>query len=126
MKKEAGNGKEFVQRLADAMSRKGAIEAQLKGKISAAIIRSRYEKSMNQNEFAAYMGVSQAMVSKWENCDCNFSVSSIATICEKLNLIPEICIKNENAYIEASINDWPDISQKSKSIVEDSKLALAS
>ena len=41
---------------------------------------------MSQKEFAAYMGVSQGMISKWESREYNFTVRSLNEICQKLNL----------------------------------------
>lgn len=69
-----------------------AIEAL--AKISGRIISKRYELGLNQKEFARYMGVSQAMVSKWEGGDYNFTISTIASICEKLGLSFSIQIDN--------------------------------
>ena len=55
-------------------------------KISARIERCRIEKGMTQAEFAAYMGVSQGMVSKWESREYNFTIRTLNEICQKLNL----------------------------------------
>ena len=54
--------------------------------IVSALITARVDRSMNQKEFAAFMGVSQAMVSKWESGECNFTVETVSKICEKLGL----------------------------------------
>ena len=50
----------------------GFSEAEIKttvelAKISAQIERCRLDMHMSQKEFAAYMGVSQGMISKWES-----------------------------------------------------------
>lgn len=55
-------------------------------KISARIQRCRLELGMTQAEFAAYMGVTQGMVSKWESREYNFTIRSLNEICEKVDL----------------------------------------
>ena len=69
----------------------GIPEAEVKSivqlaKISAQIERCRLDMEMTQEEFAQYLGVSQGMVSRWENRDYNFTVKSLNDICQKLNL----------------------------------------
>ena len=69
----------------------GLSEAEIKttvelAKISAQIERCRLDMHMSQKEFAAYMGVSQGMISKWESREYNFTVRSLNEICPKLNL----------------------------------------
>ena len=54
--------------------------------ISAAIELRRKDLGMSQKEFSAYMGVSQAMVSKWESGEYNFTISSLNEICYRLDL----------------------------------------
>ena len=56
------------------------------GNISASIVKKRLELNMTQKEFAAYMSVSQGMVSKWEGGDYNFSIKTLADIAEKLDM----------------------------------------
>lgn len=65
-----------------------------KGKVAAAILNKRYELNMNQTQFAAYMKVSQGMISKWENGDYNFTIATLQEICEKLNLQLHIDIQD--------------------------------
>ena len=55
-------------------------------KISAKIERRRLELNMTQKEFAAYMNVSQGMVSRWESREYNFTIKTLNEICQKLNL----------------------------------------
>ncbi|MBR4636782.1 MAG: helix-turn-helix domain-containing protein [Clostridia bacterium] len=96
MKKSASNT--FVNRLADSLSRSEVIEITLKNTVVHALISSRIERSMNQKQFAEFMGVSQAMVSKWESGDCNFTVDTIAKICEKLGMIANLELISEEDY----------------------------
>lgn len=86
--------KNKIDKLVDAMSQtltSGDVTASKQlAKISAIIISKRIEKEMNQKEFAEFAGVSQSMVSKWESGEYNFTVETLAKICEKLNLDLEI------------------------------------
>ena len=41
---------------------------------------------MNQKQFASFMGVSQAMISKWESGEYNFTINTLNEICDKLGL----------------------------------------
>lgn len=54
--------------------------------ISVAIIRKRVDMGMTQKEFSEYMGVSQAMVSKWESGCANFTLKTLAQIAAKLDV----------------------------------------
>ena len=54
--------------------------------ISAAIELRRKDLGMNQKQFASFMGVSQAMISKWESGEYNFTINTLNGICNKLNL----------------------------------------
>lgn len=92
------NNNSFVQSLADSLGRSDIIEITLKNTIVHTLICSRIEKSMNQKQFAQFMGVSQAMVSKWESGDCNFTIETIARICDKLGLVPQLELISENDY----------------------------
>ena len=92
----------FSEKLADAEKTNWATEgisaAEVKttvelAKISAQIERRRLEMGMTQSEFAAYMGVSQGMVSKWESREYNFTIRSLNEICHKVNL--KLCISLE-------------------------------
>ena len=85
----------LVNAFADVLSESEVVTAIQLGKISAVLEISRIEKGMTQKEFAEFMGVSQGMVSKWESEEYNFTVGTLAKICEKLGL--ELEIKYEAA-----------------------------
>ena len=50
------------------------------------IKKIRKELHLTQKEFAAYMNVSQGMVSRWESREYNFTIKTLNEICQKLNL----------------------------------------
>lgn len=57
--------------------------------ISAMIEMWRVDHGMTQKEFAEKMGVSQAMVSKWESGDYNFTIKTLAEISTSLQITME-------------------------------------
>lgn len=56
------------------------------GVIAAEISMKRQEMNMSQKEFAAFMGVSQGLVSRWERGEANFTLGTLVHICAKLGL----------------------------------------
>lgn len=89
----------------------GIPEAEVKSivqlaKISAQIERCRLDMEMTQEEFAKYMGVSQGMVSRWENRDYNFTVKSLNDICQKLNLSLTIDMFPIEAVKDYNVVNW--------------------
>lgn len=83
--------------------------AMVTSEISTKITEERINRNMTQKEFATYMGVSQAMVSKWESGDYNFTISSIANICAKLELDFNFTITSDE--------DWKEVQQPKNNIV---------
>lgn len=75
-------------------------------KISAQIERCRRDMGMTQEEFANYMGVSQGMVSRWENRDYNFTVKTLNDICQKLDLSLSISLTPAEIVNHYNILDW--------------------
>lgn len=82
----------FIDILADSLSRSDIIEITLSNKIVYAIMQYRVEKGMSRKDFAEYMGVSPATVSKWESGDYNFNIKTLSQLCEKLELFPVLDI----------------------------------
>ena len=60
---------------------------------------------MTQAEFAKFMGVSQGMISKWESEYYNFTIETLANICEKLDWDMNIELKPNNDSSYSSVND---------------------
>ena len=56
------------------------------GQIAAIIQRQRKEKGYTQHELANKLGVSQVMVSRWENGEENFTISTLAKISAALGI----------------------------------------
>ncbi len=69
----------------------------LLGEISVRIVEYRRARSLGQAQLAERLGISQAMVSKYESGDYNFSVRSLNDICSKLGLELEIRMSEPEA-----------------------------
>ncbi len=68
------------------LSAETVLLAGLKGIIAAEITMKRHEKKMSQAEFAALMGVSQSLVSRWEQGDVNYTLETLVRIASKLDI----------------------------------------
>lgn len=66
--------------------------AKIKGLIAGIVANKRNELNMSQKNFAKHLGVSQSMISKWESCEYNFTIDSLMSLLEKLELSFSICI----------------------------------
>lgn len=93
--------------------------AKIKGLIAGIIANKRNELNMNQKNFAKYLGVSQSMISKWESCEYNFTIDSLMSLLEKLELSFSVCIdgmeissdknkgkKDIGLYTKNNISGW--------------------
>ena len=90
---------ELLEILAEHLDDADIYAAIALAKVSATITKKRASLNMNQKQFADYMGVSQAMVSKWESGDYNFTIQTIANISSKLNYSFEIVLDNKHEYV---------------------------
>ena len=94
MEKKTWNANEVLDALSSNLTKAEIIAARLIAKISVSITRKRIELGMNQKQFAEYMKVTQGMISKWENGNCNFTIEKLAEICEQLDLELDIKIQD--------------------------------
>jgi transcriptional regulator with XRE-family HTH domain len=76
----------LLSALSDNLSAEEIALAGLKAEIASTIAGKRVRRGMNQKEFAEYMGVSQGLVSRWENGEANFTLQSLAEIAVKLDI----------------------------------------
>jgi len=93
---------EFLEGMSEFLTVADVLAAEAISDVSVAIIKKRINLEKTQKEFAHYMGVSQGMISKWENGDYNFTLKAIAEICEKLELRMNLTLE-EYSSITA---DW--------------------
>ena len=108
----ANNG--MYDLLSQYISKSDVYAAKVIAKVSMFIYKYRQDKNMTQKAFAEFMGVTQAMVSKWESANYNFTIETIAQISEKLNFtfdiefIPEseyLINANNNKYESVAVNE---------------------
>ena len=62
--------------------------------ISAAIELRRKDLGMNQKQFASFMGVSQAMISKWESGASDPSTTNLIALAKLYKIEPEELIRS--------------------------------
>lgn len=117
MKKENS----FLETLFNDLSESDLKQGELLSYISAKILDKRIELDMSQKEFSEYMNISQAMVSKWESCNYNFTICSLTRICEKLNFDLDIKLndkKNKFKYCYVDYNTSNDCKQNISNLSE--------
>jgi len=72
--------------LSDSMTLEEKITAKYIAQIAVTIQRQRKEKSLTQQELANKLGVSQVIVSRWENGEEDFTVATLAKISTALEI----------------------------------------
>jgi DNA-binding transcriptional regulator YiaG len=71
---------EITSWLTHDLSREELLEDAVLAEIALAIQDYRRQRNLSQAEFAKQIGVSQTMVSRWENADGNLTLASMARI----------------------------------------------
>jgi len=72
--------------LSDYLTQEESITAKYIAQIAAIIQRERKAKGYTQQELASKLGVSQVMVSRWENGEENFTIATLAKISAALGM----------------------------------------
>lgn len=72
--------------LADSLTPEERMAAESIGQIAATIQRQRKAQGYTQQELAKKLGVTQVMVSRWENGEENFTVATLAKISAALDM----------------------------------------
>lgn len=96
--------KELAELLTSGMSASDVKAALVTSDISARITKERINRQLSQKQFAELMGVSQAMVSKWESGDYNFTIGSLSKIFDKLNMDFDITISDPSESNSTFLN----------------------
>ncbi len=105
------NRDEMFDLLSNYLSKSDVYASKAIAKISMFILKYRKAANMTQKQFAKKMGVTQAMISKWESAEYNFTIETIAHISEKLNTTFDIEFKPESEYLANSANnDYDNVS----------------
>ncbi|GHT53986.1 hypothetical protein FACS1894106_5190 [Spirochaetia bacterium] len=72
--------------LLDSLSYDERIAAEFIANIAVSIQMARRERGYTQKELAEKLGVSQVMISRWENGEKNFTVATLAKISSVLGI----------------------------------------
>lgn len=86
------------------------IKNNILSEISTQLIMKRMDSGMNQEEFAKSMGISQSMLSKYENGTENLTAKTIAEILSKLNVTADLLCK-PRATVYDSITTRPVVAE---------------
>jgi ribosome-binding protein aMBF1 (putative translation factor) len=76
----------LLSSLSDEFSAEDLRFSDIASDLAAQIIERRVALGLTQKELAEKLGKSQAIVSKWENADCNFQIKTLIEISQRLNL----------------------------------------
>ena len=85
IKEKMDNAKESAW-LSDSLSQEESIAAKYIAQIATAIQRQRKAKGYTQQELASKLGVSQVMVSRWENGEEYITIATLVKISTALNM----------------------------------------
>ncbi len=91
---------------ADSVTPEDILSSKLMSQISSAIVKERLKLRMTQAEFAKHINVSQALVSRWERGNCNFSIKKIVEIASALNLDVNISFCNASLKLQSKSMDY--------------------
>lgn len=105
---------EMFDFLSEYLSKSDVYASKAIAKISMFIFKSRQDLNMTQKAFAQMMGVTQAMVSKWESAEYNFTIENIAHIAEKLNATFDIEFTPESEYLATNTNNHYESTTKNQ------------
>lgn len=78
--------KAFLKSLSASIDDDSLTLSIFKGMIAAEISCRRIKIGLSQKEFAEKMGVSQSLVSRWENGETNFTLSTLVKIASVLKI----------------------------------------
>lgn len=79
----------FLEALTTDVSEKEMLLSTLQAKIASVIISNRIRRDWSQQDLADALGVSQSLVSRWENGDNNYTLSTLVDIALTLDI--EMC-----------------------------------
>lgn len=83
---QASTQADLLSALSADMSDEDLLYAGIAADIAYAITSKRIDSGLTQKEFADRLGKSQALISKWENADYNFTLKSLIEIAQKLDM----------------------------------------
>ena len=89
---------ELLAKLTGSMDAKELTLMALQVSISSVITAKRIKLGMTQKQFANKMGVSQGLVSRWENGDANFTLETLVNIANVLKVSSDMLLQDVVTY----------------------------
>ena len=77
---------DLLSALSHDMNDEEAVLSVIQSLIASEITIRRIDKHMTQKDFAVMLGVSQSTLSKWESGETNFTLSTLVSIANKLDI----------------------------------------
>ena len=79
----------------DSVTASEVMEARAIAQVTTSIIKERKRLGLDQKEFANKLGVSQSLISRWENGNSNFTIKSLSEIATKLDMCLDVKIRRK-------------------------------
>ncbi len=96
---------ELLNAFTDDLTPEEEMLSGLQSLIAAEITLKRREHGMSQKTFAEEMGVTQALVSKWESGETNFTLKTLVQIASKLGIEMNIPFKMDPPITYSKVPD---------------------
>lgn len=87
---------------------KTIVSSSILGKISGKIVNYRIQNELKQSDLALILGVSQAMISKMESGEYNFTIKQLVNLCSALDWNIEINLEDKETT--KTVNSQPNAS----------------
>ena len=109
---------EMLSLFEDCVDISDVISSKCMSDLSSLIVEKRLDLGLTQKQFAEYVHVSQAMVSKWEGGDYNFSIKELAELAERLGMDLQVSLREykEEIEVKCSENHVIFVKEKGKGI----------
>ncbi len=112
----ANNTKDLLTAVSEGLSPEETLLAGLQGVIAGTISMKRQLLGMSQKDLAEKLGVSQGLVSRWEQADSNFTLETLVRIASALDLqmqspivpkAPKVySVGQSNVFIHPAVSSW--------------------